>query len=620
MKFKRIISLTVATLTAFSIVNPMNISKFPPVHAEQVEVENTAEEKLIPYLYEDWHDFTYESIIIVLKREYGELNKLWNIDDFSISNISRIEDLTYMNISEKEQEEYLNKVDFHQILRVYLEEQSFESVISAIDEFENYDYILAAEPNFTFKEAATPNDPHITSNYYAFSNTQLYAAWDKSTGSNTVKVGIIDSGISDVSDLSTNVNYSLGKDFVNDNSTSDDINGHGTEVASVVGAVGNNSMGVCGVCWNVTLVPLQVWGGGVTEWIEAITYAETKGIPILNLSYTVNGTQTALKNEINKYTGLFVCSAGNNGINIDTGNHYYPACLNNKNIITVASSTANDQLRYDSNYGATSVDLAAPGDGICVAKRDGTYGTDSGTSFASPMVAGTAALLLSYNPNLTCLELKEAIINSVDTISSYIGNIYSGGSLNVLNAINYVKKKNYAQTQNQYQNIVVKVDKTNTAPINQFNFNIIYYKNYQKYSSTIYGNVVPSVDNNEYWANPLRWEYSATYSGSNISSTGHLFTARFKANVNSKKSVFEDTSIISCSDNLNYMVAVIGDINDDGLVDNNDKYLVQQYILYLVTFDSRQMLSADVNFDGIVNMSDAILISQYETGAINSFF
>ena len=462
----------------------------------------------------------------------------------------------------------------------------------------------------------------MPSNYYAFGNTQLYAAWDKTTGLDSVKVGIIDSGIANVADLSANVDYALGYDFYNGNGvTSDDINGHGTEVASVVGAIGNNGIGVCGVCWDVKLVPLQVWGGNVSEWISAITYAQTNNIKILNLSYIINGTQTDLKNVINNYTGLFVCSAGNNGIDMDNNTPYYPACLNNKNIITVASSTANDQLRYDSNYGATSVDLTAPGDDICVAKRDGTYGTDSGTSFASPMVAGTAALLLSYNPNLTCLELKEAIMNSVDQISSYNNKILSKGRLNVLKAINYVKKKNYAQTQNQYQNIVVKVEKINSNSINNLEFDIIYNKNYQSYAGTMNGIITPSWTNGDYWADSLYLNYNATYSGSNISNSGHLFTVRFKSNVNSKKSVFENTStIINFNSNLNYTVAVIGDVNDDGFVDEDDKTLVQQYSLSLITFDNRQKIAADVNFDGVVNMSDAVAILQYYSGSINSFF
>lgn len=156
--------------------------------------------------------------------------------------------------------------------------------------------------------------------------------------------------------------------------------GDSTMVASVVGAIGNNGVGVCGTCWHVSLIPLQVIGGGVAEWIEAITYAETNNIPILNLSYAVNGTQTALSNELKNYNGLFVCSAGNNGIDMDNSTAYQPACLTNENIISVAASEADDNLASFSNYGAVSVDLAAPGSSVWVTTKNGTYTTASGTS------------------------------------------------------------------------------------------------------------------------------------------------------------------------------------------------------------------------------------------------
>lgn len=135
------------------------------------------------------------------------------------------------------------------------------------------------------------------------------------------------------------------------------------------------------------------------------------------------------------------------------------------------------------------------------------------------------------------------------------------------------------------------------------------------------GIITPSWTNGDYWADSLYLNYNATYSGSNISNSGHLFTVRFKSNVNSKKSVFENTStIINFNSNLNYTVAVIGDVNDDGFVDEDDKTLVQQYSLSLITFDNRQKIAADVNFDGVVNMSDAVAILQYYSGSINSFF
>ena len=619
-KFKLLSCLMVITLICTLI----------PSFSLTAAAEENNEEVLIPYVHSGENDFSYESVLVVLKRSYGSLNKEWKTDDFPVSNITSIDDLTYMPMTEDEQNEYLEQVDFHQILKFNLEEQTPECVLTAIEELEKCEPVLSAEPDFYFEEFSTvPNDPYIYSSYYGYYNTKFFDAWDIETGSSNVKVGIIDTGIANISDLSGNVNYSLGYSFYNNDSvTWNDYYGtygHGTQVASVVGAIGNNSVGICGACWNVTLVPFQIGPTNVCSYhISALQRAQYLNIPIVNISSGQYLHDVALEYEISNYTGLVVCAAGNGnniiGYDIDDPNYYLsPAGLPNDNIISVAASNSNDYLTTFSNYGATNVDLAAPGDDVYVLNTSGNYTTNDGTSFSAPMVAGAAALLLSYNPNLTTLELKEALLKSVDYQSSYSGKMVSEGRLNVYKALQYVK------TPNQVQNIVIRANKQSSSGLSSFGFDTIYKKNYQTFAGLINGSAIPSGSSMSYSLSTdpyytTNWKLSANYSGSIIYSTGSLFTLRFNSNLNTPYSAFYNSINITNSSNLPYLIAVLGDVNNDGYVDDTDRALVLSYIAHTVTFNSQQLLAGDVNSDGYVDVSDAVKIARYTSREINSFY
>jgi len=345
--------------------------------------------------------------------------------------------------------------------------------------------ILNSEPNYRVYAIIRPNDPGIDG-LYAMNNLgqtggttdadiDAYEAWDITTGDTTVIVGIIDSGIDyDHPDLAANIwknpgeipNNNIdddGNGYVddiygwdwayNDNDPSDYC-GHGTHCGGTVSAVGNNGEGVAGVAWKVKLMALKFlddMGYGYTSGaISALEYATSMGAKLTSNSWGGGSYSSLLETAIANSNILFIAAAGNESSNND---FYpaYPASYALDNIIAVAATDHNDDLAYFSNYGAVSVDLGAPGVDILSTKPDNPtsidfrppgwglsstyYGVISGTSMATPHVAGTAALIYSRNPSLTWAEAKTAILDYVDPNASLNGITVSNGRLNVYNAV-----------------------------------------------------------------------------------------------------------------------------------------------------------------------------------------
>jgi subtilisin family serine protease len=301
-------------------------------------------------------------------------------------------------------------------------------------------------------------------------------AWEIQKGSKNVIVAVIDTGVDYThQDLATNIWKNLGEiandgidnddndyvddvlgyDFTNKDDNPMDDNGHGTHVAGTIGAVGNNNLGVVGVSQNVSIMPLKVnvpSTGGIylAAAVEAIIYATNMGAKVINASFGGGFNLTdpeslqlfeALFKAIshaNNAGVLFIASAGNNGANNDI-TQVYPANYDLPNVISVAATDNNDQLAQftsgSSNYGAKTVDLAAPGDEIYSTLPDNKYGYKSGTSMAAPHVAGTAALLLAQNPSLTPVQLKNILLSTTDPVSSMQGISVTGGRLNAHKAL-----------------------------------------------------------------------------------------------------------------------------------------------------------------------------------------
>lgn len=313
-----------------------------------------------------------------------------------------------------------------------------------------------AEPNYYRYIDLTPNDPGFPTMYNLENTGQTGGtpgadvaapqAWNITTGSADVLVAMIDSGADlDHVDLAGNlfvndaeatgvpgvddddngfIDDIQGWDFVdNDNDANDPdrlCSGHGTHTSGTVGAVGNNGIGVTGVNHTVSLLPLRVFSqifffcsGTDADIIEAINYAAAMGADVSSNSYGGGPFSQATFDAIRASRHLFVAAAGNNSSNNDVVANF-PSGYDLDNIISVASSDHDDQLSSFSNFGVLKVDLAAPGDDILSTLTNNGYGSLSGTSMATPHVAGAAALLLSLDPTLTVHELKYRINASAE--------------------------------------------------------------------------------------------------------------------------------------------------------------------------------------------------------------
>ncbi|MCX6353681.1 MAG: S8 family serine peptidase [Candidatus Aureabacteria bacterium] len=322
-------------------------------------------------------------------------------------------------------------------------------------------------------ESGTPNDPRFPELWGLHNSGQTGGApdadidapeaWGVYKGERNMVVAVIDTGIDYThEDLSANmwtnpgeipnngidddgnglVDDVYGWDYCNgDNDPMDDY-GHGTHCAGTIGAVGNNGIGVVGVNWKTKIMALKFLGsdgsGSTAGAISCIEYAVANGAKVLSNSWGGGNYAQALHDAIeaaNQAGVLFIAAAGNDSGNNNDNHAVYPASFNNANIIAVASTTHADTLSYFSNYGPTSVDVGAPGSDILSTYPGNKYATMSGTSMATPHVAGLATLLMSHSPGMTHLGIKQVILDSVDKIPALSGKCVSEGRINAHNAL-----------------------------------------------------------------------------------------------------------------------------------------------------------------------------------------
>ena len=322
--------------------------------------------------------------------------------------------------------------------------------------------VLYAEPDFIVRKIATPNDPSYGS-LWGMSNIKAPAAWDTTTGPAGLVVAVLDTGIDrSHPDLAQNIWTNPGEtlngldddgngyvddlngwDFAYGDNNPSDVDGHGTHTAGTVGARGNNALGVVGVNWQVKLVALKflddTGSGYSSNAILAMQYANRMGIKVSNNSWGGGGYSQALFDAINASKAnnhLFIAAAGNSNINNDSTPHY-PSSYNLDNVISVASITSTDARSSFSNYGATSVDLGAPGSGILSTTPGNTYSSYSGTSMATPHVAGAAAMIAGLRPAWTYGQVRDAILRTTRPLAALSGLTVTGGTLDLAAAVAY---------------------------------------------------------------------------------------------------------------------------------------------------------------------------------------
>lgn len=327
------------------------------------------------------------------------------------------------------------KKDAENIILIYLKDKDPTTVIEAIKKLSVSPYIIYAEPDYIEEMHLVSNDP-LYKYLWGIQKINAPLAWNYTTGSSEVVVGVIDTGIDynhqDITEnmwISPNEKLLYGWNFADNNDNSIDTDGHGSHVAGTIGAVGNNGIGITGVCWNVRVASLK-FGLDIASAIAAIDFANSFNIQILNASWGGRAYSYSLKYAIEHYNGLFIASAGNNGTNNDI-EPIYPASYDSDNIISVAATDPYDTLARFSNYGVESVDITAPGTDILSLDLDGGYSPLNGTSMAAPHVAGVAALLKSYLPSISTSSLKNIILSSVNRNINLEGKILTGGLLDV---------------------------------------------------------------------------------------------------------------------------------------------------------------------------------------------
>ncbi|MBN1853071.1 MAG: S8 family serine peptidase, partial [Pirellulales bacterium] len=352
------------------------------------------------------------------------------------------------------------------------------NVSNALAAFRTNPNVLYAEPNYRVQLAEVPNDPRFP-DLWAMENVgqtggltdadiDAARAWNTISCAGNTIVAVIDTGVDYLhEDLAENIwanqdeipgdgldndgngyiDDVVGYDFANHDSDPMDDHSHGTHVAGTIGAAGNNGVGVAGVNWGVQIMPIKFLdasgNGTVADAVAAINYAVQNGAAISNNSWGgYEEFSQALYDAIGaaQIAGhIFVAGAGNGnmfgiGQNNDQ-NPFYPAAYDLDNIVAVAATDQFDNLATFSNFGPTSVDLAAPGVDILSTLPNNTYGTLSGTSMAAPHVAGVLAMVRELHPEWTYQQVIHQVLTATDPIAALQGVLVTGGRLNAAAAI-----------------------------------------------------------------------------------------------------------------------------------------------------------------------------------------
>ncbi len=338
-----------------------------------------------------------------------------------------------------------------------------ETVTNLIAQYQRSGLVEFAEPDYVGHVFDTkPNEVAFTNGtLWGLNTISAPAAWDIVTSATNIIVAVIDTGVLyGHEDLASNMwtkisDGSHGWNVVAGNNDPNDDSGHGTGVAGILGAVGNNGKGVVGVCWRTQILAYKAFNnfglGSVSQAIAGLEFAKTNGARILNASWGFPAS-LALSNAVYSLRAsniIVVAACGNSTANIDVA-PTYPASYPFDNVVTVASTSASDVLSASSNYGVTNVALAAPGESIysTFAASPSFYLAQSGTSFAAPYVSGACALLMAQYPSDTYQETIARLLSSTDALPSLAGKCRTGGRLNLRKALRTIQVAALAGTTN----------------------------------------------------------------------------------------------------------------------------------------------------------------------------
>ncbi|KID54954.1 peptidase S8 [Pseudoalteromonas luteoviolacea] len=398
-------------------------------------------------------------------------------DNASIAQRAQARQLVKARISDSNADE--KDDNYNNVLKGRLAKFDLSAVSpkEAIKLLEDHPAVAYVEPNYMVKAMAIPDDS-LFDQLWGLNNTgqtggtndadiNAPEAWDISVGSRDVIVGVIDTGVDYTHpDLTANmwinpgeiagdgidndgngyVDDVYGINAITDSGDPMDDQGHGTHVSGTIGATGNNTTGVVGVNHEVSIVGckfLNSSGSGSTaDAIKCIDYMvglknAGHNVSVLNNSWGGGSFSQALYDSItaSEQAGiLFVAAAGNSARDNDVSPGY-PSSYDHDSVLAVASTTHTDNMSSFSQWGLQSVDLGAPGSDVLSTVPGGGYSSFSGTSMATPHVAGAAALALAVNPSLTTLELKNLLMQSGKPIADLEGKTVSGKRLDVHQAL-----------------------------------------------------------------------------------------------------------------------------------------------------------------------------------------
>lgn len=374
---------------------------------------------------------------------------------------------------------------FSNSIAIHVPNPSLERLHALLDRFAAQFPPELVGRDILYFPSAAPSDFYADRAWH-LEQVNAVEAWDIESDSSQVVVAVIDTGVNvNHPDLAPNIWVNPGEtpgngidddgngkiddvrgwDFLNDDSATDDSGSHGTHVAGIASARGGNAQGTIGVNWNARILPLKAGNASALNTAaiaKALDYARAlriRGVNIVvtNNSYGSEGDDPLLRAAVGRQRDagiLFVAAAGNSSANLDGNSPEYPAAYEHANVITVVSTNQEDGLAASSSYGAESADLGAPGEWI-YSTYENAYEFQSGTSMASPVVAGAIGLLAAAEPGMDWQHLKARALDTVDPAPALFGKTVTGGRLNVLSMLRPALKGHFVSVASHAEKIVV---------------------------------------------------------------------------------------------------------------------------------------------------------------------